>query len=106
VPVDDAGRAWLGSDQGTTRAADGCARCRRTGYQGRVALAELFLPDETCANLVRARAPIADVARAAAASGFVPIAEEARRLVREGVTTRAEIERVCRSHRLEEAERV
>ena len=54
---------------------------------------------------MRARAPLADVARAAAASGFVPIADEARRLVREGATTRAEIERVCRSHRLEEDER-
>ncbi len=103
--LDARDRAWLGEGATRVRAAQGCVRCRRTGYSGRTAIAELFLPDETCAAAMRSRAPAAELARAAANAGFVPIADEARRLVREGLTTRAEIERVCRSHRLEEGER-
>ncbi|MBI5364152.1 MAG: Flp pilus assembly complex ATPase component TadA, partial [Planctomycetes bacterium] len=98
-------RAWLGGDLGSPRSARGCSRCAWTGFRGRTALAELFLPDERCAAVLRAGGSAAELAEAAARAGFVPIAEEARRLVRAGVTPRAEIERVCRSQRLQEDER-
>jgi type II secretory ATPase GspE/PulE/Tfp pilus assembly ATPase PilB-like protein len=98
-------RAWLGEPIGTPRDARGCERCGGRGWRGRIALAELFLPDDACAAALRARASVAELAPLARAAGFVPLLEGARELVRAGITTRTEVERVCRSHRLEVGER-
>jgi len=97
--------AWLGSDVGRPRSGRGCARCGRTGYAGRAAVSELFLPDDSMARVLREGVDLHRLAELARASGFRSIEEDGRRLVRAGVTTVAEVQRVHRSHRLSEVER-
>ena len=82
-----------------------CARCGKSGYRGRTAIAELFLPDEECAQALRSRAPLSELERRAARAGFVPLIEDGRRKARAGVTTRSEVERVAQGQRFSEAER-
>ncbi len=87
------------------REGSGCARCAQSGYHGRTAIAELFLPDERCAAAIRSRASLAELSVLARQAGFVPLIEDGRRKVRSGATTRLEVERVCTHHRLGADER-
>ena len=48
----------------------GCPRCDRTGYKGRIGLYELLVADATVRRLVQTRAPVSDIAAAAAARGM------------------------------------
>ena len=89
---------WLGGEVGLRR-AHGCARCEGTGYTGRVALSELFLPDDSMAQALREGRDLPSLRALAEAGGFQPMDQDGRRLVREGVTTIPEIQRTCRSHR-------
>lgn len=102
---DDTLRAWLGADAGTPRSGAGCPRCAGTGFRGRTALVEVFLPDERCAAALRAGAPLDELQRLAADAGLVPLVDDGKRKVRAGATTRDEVLRVCRGQRLAEDER-
>jgi type II secretory ATPase GspE/PulE/Tfp pilus assembly ATPase PilB-like protein len=102
---DERERAWLAGDPGQPRRGAGCAACAQSGYRGRTSLSELFLPDDACAAALRARVPQDELARLAARAGYVPLIEEGKRKVRAGLTTRAEVLRVCRGQRLTEDER-
>ena len=46
--------------------AKGCARCDRTGYKGRMAVYELLVADAAVKRLVQTRAPVSEIAAAAA----------------------------------------
>ena len=93
-----------GDARGLLRAA-GCARCRETGFAGRVAISELFLPDDSMSEGLRCGADISELRRLAAAGGFEDLSYSGRRLVRAGLTSVAEVERVSHSHRFSAAER-
>ena len=61
---------WRARPQGVRLyRANGCARCDRTGYRGRMALYELLVADATIKRLVQTRAPMNEIAAAAAAAG-------------------------------------
>jgi type II secretory ATPase GspE/PulE/Tfp pilus assembly ATPase PilB-like protein len=96
---------WLRGDAGQPRCGQGCARCARTGYSGRSALAELFLPDDSMAELLRSGRNLIELRRQALDSGFRDLAEDGRDKVRQGRTTIEEVERVHKSHRLGKNER-
>jgi len=76
------------------RRAAGCAACRGTGYRGRRAVGELLLLDDALRELIVARAPVRELKAAAQAAGTRSLREAALDLVREGLTTLEEVNRV------------
>lgn len=96
---------WLDGDPGRMATGQGCGRCGGSGYSGRTVIAELLLPDEEMAAAIRAGAEQAELARIARGLGFRDLTTDGKAKVRAGITTRAEIERVNRSHRLDREER-
>ena len=69
----------------------GCARCDDSGFRGRVALAELLVVDPRVRELVLRRAGTDAIREAAVAAGMRPLAADAWRRVREGVTALDEV---------------
>ena len=96
---------FLQGDAGELRRARGCPRCGGSGYAGRVAISELFLPDDGMEDLLREGADLTGLRRLAAAAGFEDLGASGRRKVRAGLTSAAEVLRVCRSHRFSKEER-
>ena len=72
----------------------GCAHCRGTGYKGRKAIGELLVVNDDLRELIVAREPVRKLKEAARAAGTVPLREAALELVRTGVSTLEEINRV------------
>jgi type II secretory ATPase GspE/PulE/Tfp pilus assembly ATPase PilB-like protein len=96
---------WLEGDPGQMRRGRGCPRCRNSGYSGRSALSELFLPDDGMSDLLRAGNNLIALRQHAEAQGFIGMLADGRQKVREGKTTFEEVERVHKSHRLSKEER-
>jgi len=76
------------------RAGLGCGHCRGTGYRGRHAIAELLCLNDEIRELISGNAPIGRVKEAARRNGTHLLRESALTLVREGITTLEEINRV------------
>jgi type IV pilus assembly protein PilB len=75
-------------------APNGCERCSRTGYYGRVALHELLEITEPMGRAIAARAPSEELARIARAQGFVSLRQAGLTQVLHGITSIEEILRV------------
>jgi len=105
VEASEAERAFLGDGAREVQRGRGCTQCEGTGFSGRLAISELFLPDERVAAALRVGATFADLVGLARAGGFEDMLEDGRAKVREGRTTCDEVLRVHRSHRLSEEER-
>lgn len=78
----------------TRRRGLGCAECRGTGYKGRKAIGECLLLDDELRELIASRAPLRTIKAAAKERGTQFLRESAEELVRSGVTTLEEINRV------------
>ncbi len=76
------------------RAGKGCGHCRGSGYKGRHAVAEMMLLNDEIRELISTRAPIRQVKEAAARAGVRTLRESALDMVRQGVTTLEEVNRV------------
>ena len=76
------------------RSAVGCGSCRGNGYRGRRAIAELLVLNDEICELIVARAPIRQLKEAARRGGTLSLRESALSLVREGVTSLEEANRV------------
>ena len=76
------------------RAGRGCGQCRGTGYRGRRAIAEILLLTDELREMIVAREPIRRLKDTARRSGTRFLRESAVALVRRGVTTLQEINRV------------
>jgi type IV pilus assembly protein PilB len=72
----------------------GCASCSNTGYRGRIAIHEVMTVSEEIERLAVARAPSADIARAAREQGMLTLREDGWAKVRLGLTSIEEILRV------------
>ena len=72
----------------------GCARCRGTGYKGRVGIYELFRPDEKTRDLVLKKSSEDEITRAARANGMRFLVDDGVDKIVRGVTTVAEVVRV------------
>ncbi len=75
-------------------APQGCVRCSRTGYYGRVALHELLEITEAMGRAIAARAPIEELQSIASAQGFITLRQAGLAQVLQGVTSIEEILRV------------
>jgi len=76
------------------RQAVGCGTCRGTGYRGRRAIAELLVLNDEIRELIIGRAPIRQLKEAARRGGTRSLRESALDLVREGITSLEEANRV------------
>ena len=72
----------------------GCGHCRGTGYKGRRAIAELLSLNDEIREMIIERAPARLIRDAAARNGTRFLREVALDLVKDGVTTLKEINRV------------
>lgn len=72
----------------------GCGHCRGSGYRGRRAVAELLVLDEEMRELIARRESVRAIRQAAQNRGTRLMREAAVDLVRQGVTTLQEINRV------------
>src|SRR5688500_1245858 len=90
-------RLWLGDlseePQGL-KIGRGCAKCRNTGYRGRLGIFELLVLDDDLRRLVGAQASASEMRDAAIRAGMRLLREDGRRQVLAGVTTISEVERV------------
>ncbi|MFM7072326.1 MAG: GspE/PulE family protein [Planctomycetota bacterium] len=78
----------------------GCGVCQRTGYRGRLLLAELLLTSPTeLGRAILSRDDAARLEQLAQAAGLVPIAAQAAAAVRSGLTSEAEVLRTLGSSR-------
>jgi general secretion pathway protein E len=73
---------------------EGCPACLGMGFKGRTGVFELLVLDPVLRDLVVARASAMEIKSAAQARGMVPLREAGARLVRDGITTAAEVARV------------
>jgi general secretion pathway protein E len=76
------------------RQAVGCGTCRGTGYKGRRAIAELLVLNDEIRELIIGRAPIRQLKEAARRGGTRSLRESALDLVRDGITSLEEANRV------------
>ena len=76
------------------RAGHGCGHCRGSGYKGRRAIAEVLMLDDEIRELITTRAPVRVLKAKAAERGFKSLRDAATDLVREGLTTLEELNRV------------
>lgn len=73
----------------------GCAKCRKTGYKGRIGVYELMIPDDNIRRLTVAKTPLDEMRKQAKSSGMVSLKDDGIRKIREGLTTIEEVLRVC-----------
>ena len=86
---------WLGVAPGTIGYTSmGCARCRGTGFHGRMPLYELLRVDDAMANAIADDAGREAIRTLAFDEGFNPMTKVSKRRVLLGQTTTAEIFRV------------
>ena len=76
------------------RAGQGCSQCRGTGYHGRRAVGELLVLDDEIREAIIGRAPVRQLKELARANGVQFIRSAALGLVRQGLTTMEEVDRV------------
>jgi general secretion pathway protein E len=74
----------------------GCDACGHTGYQGRTGIFELLVADDAVQSLIHSRAPESQIFVAAERGGLRSMREDGERLVKRGISSRAELLRVTR----------
>ena len=73
--------------------AVGCEACHGLGFQGRLGIFELFVPDEATRELVLGRSAASDLRHLARERGMHTLRDDGLRKARAGVTTIEEIVR-------------
>ncbi|MDH5620459.1 MAG: ATPase, T2SS/T4P/T4SS family [Gammaproteobacteria bacterium] len=76
------------------RAGKGCGECRGTGYRGRKAVGELLVLNDELREAIIGRVPVRQLKELARAGGVRFIRDAAIDLVRDGLTTIEEVDRV------------
>lgn len=74
----------------------GCEVCNKTGFKGRIAIAELFVPNKEIEDLITKKASVREFEEAAKKSGMITMMEDGMQKVAKGITTREEVLRVTR----------
>ena len=74
--------------------AKGCSQCRNTGYRGRLGIYELMIVDESMRGLITRRSHSTILRDDAVAKGMQLLSKAGEIKIREGATTREEVERV------------
>lgn len=77
------------------RTGRGCAHCRGTGYQGRIAIAEVLILDDILREHIASRSPVTTLKALARERGLIGMQQTALSMIAEGRTTLAELDRVA-----------
>ena len=72
----------------------GCKKCRNTGYSGRIAIHELFVPTPEINEMISENAGLKKLRDKAIENGMVPLVSDGLEKVKAGITTVDEIIRV------------
>ena len=88
--------AALGETVDTYYHATGCTSCRSTGFSGRIALHELFVPDEALRELIYDGTRSAALRAAAMQQGLISLARDGIEKVRAGIISIEEVLRTVR----------
>jgi len=75
----------------------GCTRCNGTGYRGRKGIFELLVMNSELRELAFNRAGVAQLRRAAKATGMKTLLEDGQRKILRGVTTMDEVARIAQA---------
>lgn len=76
-------------------AGTGCDQCQRSGYRGRIAVAELLPPlNNELTTAVLRHADAAELQKLVEAAGMIPLQKRATALVEQGLTSAVEVGRV------------
>ena len=86
--------AWKARSAFALHRANGCPRCDRTGYRGRLAVYELLSPDAQVKRLIQTRAPVSEIAAAAVASGMRTLKQDGIEKVIQGLTDMQQVRAV------------
>ena len=73
----------------------GCKKCRNTGYSGRIAIHELFVPDDKILDMIGQNVQLKTLRAAAIENGMVPLHLDGLQKVAAGITTIDEILRAA-----------
>jgi general secretion pathway protein E len=73
----------------------GCDVCLGTGFKGRALIAEMVQLDSELRKALLAKADLEELEALLEHRGHVTIAHDGRRLVENGMTTQAELDRAC-----------
>jgi type IV pilus assembly protein PilB len=76
----------------------GCKKCRNTGYAGRIALQELFVPDENIVEMINERSSLKKLRDKALQNGMVPLQLDGLEKVKAGIVP---IEEILRTAQIE-----
>jgi len=77
----------------------GCKKCRNTGYAGRIAVHELFIPDEEIAEMINGRVSTKKLRAKALAKGMMPLQLDGLEKIKAGIIS---VEEVLRTTQAEE----
>ena len=69
----------------------GCRKCRNTGYFGRIAIHELFVPNEEIMEMINERASLKKLRNKAIGSGMVPLQLDGLEKVKAGIISVEEV---------------
>lgn len=72
----------------------GCAICNNSGYKGRTTISELLVPNKRIEGLIERKASLAEFMDVAREIGMRTMREDGLEKVRQGITTKEEIDRV------------
>lgn len=81
--------------EGLRMAGQGCEHCRGTGYAGRFALAEILRLTSNSKELIAQRAPVSEIQKEAALTGWRSLRDQALEAAAAGMTTLEEVDRVA-----------
>ena len=73
----------------------GCKKCRNTGYAGRIAIHELFIPDEETSEMINERISSKKLRARALEQGMIPLQADGLDKVRAGIVSIEEILRTA-----------
>jgi len=65
----------------------GCKKCRNTGYAGRIAIHELFVPNEEIMEMINKRAELKKLRAKAQESGMVPLQLDGIEKIKAGIVS-------------------
>jgi type IV pilus assembly protein PilB len=73
----------------------GCKRCRNTGYAGRIAIQELFVPDDEVMEMITEHVSTKKLRSRALDKGMVPLYADGLEKVKAGIVSIEEILRIA-----------
>jgi len=89
--------ANLGSEIETYHRGVGCSKCRNTGCAGRIAIHELFVPDEEIMEMIDERASLKSLRNSVLAKGMVPLVLDGLEKVKAGIISVEEVLRTAQT---------